>query len=125
MFQIVSTNRRDGTSRVHHVKPLQIIWTKFEDRWGVHNTVHVDDLARNFALNPLSGIQCTPYRRKKSKQQRDTELVGIGTYLVQLARANVSFELVDFQQWRDVIQGKRPLFDPSTVQKSSGANKDF
>jgi ubiquitin-like domain-containing CTD phosphatase 1 len=40
MFTVVST-KRDGTSVKHHVKPLQIIWSKFADRWGSHNTCHV------------------------------------------------------------------------------------
>lgn len=33
------------------VKPLKIIWDK-HPRWNASNTLHVDDLARNFALNP-------------------------------------------------------------------------
>ena len=49
MFEI-SSDKRDGSSFKHHVKPLQIIWTKFP-RWNSSNTVHVDDLRRNFALN--------------------------------------------------------------------------
>lgn len=38
------------------VKPLQVIWNLCPERWNSHNTVHVDDLARNFELNPQSGI---------------------------------------------------------------------
>ena len=49
MFKIES-KKKDGVIREHYVKPLQIIWTKFP-RWGSHNTVHIDDLKRNFALN--------------------------------------------------------------------------
>ena len=49
MFTITS-KKRDGSSFKHHVKPLQIIWDKFP-HWNSHNTVHVDDLRRNFALN--------------------------------------------------------------------------
>merc|ERR1719410_485055 len=55
MFSITST-KRDGSSFRHHVKPLQIIWSKFP-RWNVHNTAHVDDLRRNFALNLKSGLK--------------------------------------------------------------------
>jgi len=49
MFAITST-KRDGKQVKHAVKPLQIIWNKFPI-WGPHNTVHLDDLSRNFALN--------------------------------------------------------------------------
>jgi hypothetical protein len=30
--------------------------------YGPHNTLHVDDLARNFALNPANGIKIKAYR---------------------------------------------------------------
>ena len=109
MFTITST-KRDGTSIQHHVKPLQIIWSKFEGRWGSHNTVHLDDLSRNFALNLGSGLKCTAYYRKKNK--RDNELLGLGRYLEQLGRANVSYEKIDFSKWMDVIQGNCQLIEP-------------
>jgi ubiquitin-like domain-containing CTD phosphatase 1 len=110
MFTVVST-KRDGTSVQHHVKPLQLIWTKYSNRWGSHNTVHIDDLERNFALNIGSGLKCTAFYRKKQSGKRDTELVGIGNYLVQLASAGVNFDTVDFSQWADVVSGKKKLTD--------------
>ena len=106
MFTVVST-KRDGSSVKHHVKPLQIIWSKFADRWGPTNTVHLDDLSRNFALNLESGLKCTAYHRKKNK--RDNELLGLARYLVQLAQANVDFQKVNFSKWLDVVQGNVPL----------------
>ena len=33
------------------VKPLQYIWAKFP-QYNAGNTVHIDDLSRNFAMNP-------------------------------------------------------------------------
>jgi len=76
MFAIKST-RRDGSSVTHHVKPLQIIWKKFP-RWSSKNTVHIDDLGRNFALNLSSGLKVSAYYRKKSSARRDAELLGVG-----------------------------------------------
>jgi hypothetical protein len=38
------------------VKPLQVIWNFCPERWSPSNTVHVDDLARNFELNPQCGL---------------------------------------------------------------------
>jgi ubiquitin-like domain-containing CTD phosphatase 1 len=107
MFTVKST-KRGGSSVVHHVKPLQIIWSKFP-RWGSHNTVHIDDLSRNFALNLGSGIKCKGYYRKKSKAARDTELMGLTKYLEELAVAQVNFDDVDFNVWADVVSGKRSL----------------
>lgn len=91
MFKIVSSTK--GGKRVEHsVKPLQIIWTKFP-RWGRHNTVHLDDLERNFALNLGSGLKCTAYHRKKKRRREttdgwgedDAELLGLGRFLELLA----------------------------------------
>lgn len=110
MFQIVSTNR-SGKNVMHHVKPLQIIWSKFP-RWTKYNTVHLDDLARNFALNLGSGLKCTAYYRskKKMKGRNDNELLGLGRFLELLAThddVKRNFEAVDFQYWQDYVSGKR------------------
>ncbi len=107
MFQIISTNR-SGKNVTHHVKPLQIIWSKFP-QWNSHNTVHLDDLARNFALNLDSGLKCTAYYRKK-KGSKDAELLGLGRFLELLAtneEVKDNFVHVDFQFWQDYVSGKR------------------
>jgi len=110
MFQIVSTNR-SGKKVTHHVKPLQIIWSKFT-QWTSRNTVHLDDLARNFALNLGSGLKCTAYYRSKKKRNgsNDNELLGLGRFLELLATHDDSkhnFDNVDFQFWQDYVNGKR------------------
>ena len=114
MFKIVSTNR-SGKQVTHSVKPLQIIWSKFP-RWGSHNTVHLDDLARNFALNLGSGLKCTAYYRKKKKKRNasgginDSELLGFGRFLELLATNEVVKHYgddVDFDSWQDYVSGKR------------------
>ena len=48
------------------VKPLHLIWSKFPSLWGKHNTLHVDDLVRNFQLNPTNGIVIRPFNRARS-----------------------------------------------------------
>jgi len=121
MFEIVSTNR-SGKRVSHHVKPLQIIWSKFP-QWNSHNTVHLDDLARNFALNLGSGLKCTAYYRKKKKRRGgtsadttsgrgsdDRELLGLGRFLELLAtneQTKDRFDDVDFQYWQDYVSGKK------------------
>lgn len=117
MFGITST-KRDGTTYQHSVKPLQIIWTKFSN-WGSHNTVHLDDLARNFALNLSNGLHVTAFYRNKTKGKRDVELHGLARYLEMLASAGVSFDLVNFDHWKDVISGDKPLIKDDADTKSS------
>jgi ubiquitin-like domain-containing CTD phosphatase 1 len=109
MFKVTSS-KRDGASITHSVKPLQLIWTKFP-QWGPHNTVHVDDLSRNFALNLTSGLKVSPYHRKKSSARRDSELLSLARYLEDLALSGRNFDKVDFSRWPDVVSGKRSLAD--------------
>mmetsp|Transcript_7873 Transcript_7873/g.12516 ORF Transcript_7873/g.12516 Transcript_7873/m.12516 type:complete len:439 (+) Transcript_7873:446-1762(+) len=125
MFQIVSTNR-SGKQFTHHVKPLQIIWSKFPRYWNESNTVHLDDLSRNFALNLGNGLKCTAYYRKKRKKRsgsgstssssstnngaNDKELLGLGRFLELVATTEEvcdNFDRVDFQYWQDYVSGKR------------------
>jgi HAD-superfamily hydrolase (TIGR02245 family) len=54
------------TVKHSYVKPLQLIWRKCSDLWGPHNTLHVDDLSKNFELNKSSGILVTPFYLKES-----------------------------------------------------------
>jgi len=113
MFAITS-KKRDGTKVKHYVKPLQIIWTKFPGRWGKHNTVHLDDLSRNFALNLENGLKVSGYYRKKggaTNGKRDVELVGLAQYLTQLAVQVKDFTKVTFRYWTDVLSGKRKLLE--------------
>ena len=113
MFRITST-KRDGSRVQHYVKPLQIIWSKFP-RWGKHNTVHIDDLERNFALNLTNGLKCTAYYRKKKKAQNDVELLGLARYLEILAQDGRNFDLVDFKQWVEVCAGTKSIGETSSA----------
>jgi ubiquitin-like domain-containing CTD phosphatase 1 len=118
MFSITST-KRDGTSYKHQVKPLQIIWSKFP-QWGAHNTVHLDDLSRNFALNQLSGLKVKAYYRKKSSGKRDIELVMLSRYLVELANVNHPFDQIDFLKWSNVVSGQQSISDTRIAPKADG-----
>ena len=114
MFPITSMKKRTKETYSHHVKPLQLIWTKFP-YWGVQNTVHVDDLTRNFALNMENGLRVNPFHRKKVKARtRDVELEALSIYLERLAvEARDRFHLVDLMNWMDVVTGAKNL----TVRK--------
>lgn len=114
MFSVTST-KRDGTTYKHHVKPLQILWSKFPNRWGPHNTIHLDDLSRNFALNITSGLKVTAFYRKKHKW--DSELVRLAMYLQQLAEGGYDFEMVDFGRWSQVENGSKELAETIPTMK--------
>ncbi|KAI8927943.1 HAD-like domain-containing protein [Entophlyctis helioformis] len=86
MFSITSMARRskNGAPSRHQVKPLQLIWTRFGQYYGPHNTVHVDDLSRNFAMNPQSGLKITPFKASPATLASDRELMALGRYLLQI-----------------------------------------
>mmetsp|Transcript_53909 Transcript_53909/g.122871 ORF Transcript_53909/g.122871 Transcript_53909/m.122871 type:complete len:390 (+) Transcript_53909:34-1203(+) len=88
MFRIIS-EKPNGEEFKHSVKPLRLLWDKFPESWGPSNTLHVDDLARNFALNPPNGVKCAPYYRDKSSGLQgdgaDAELALLACYLCHVA----------------------------------------
>ncbi|CEH17310.1 TFIIF-interacting CTD phosphatase, including NLI-interacting factor (involved in RNA polymerase II regulation) [Ceraceosorus bombacis] len=76
---------REATKK--EVKPLDVIWNRFPEVYGAHNTVHVDDLGRNFIMNPLNGIVIRPYY---SDAPLDDELASLARYCLQLANPSVT-----------------------------------
>ena len=111
MFRVTST-KRTGEDYDHHVKPLQILWDKLGPNiYNSSNTIHVDDLARNFALNPSCGITISAfYRKKVTARKPDNELMGMGAYLTKLALEVKDFDTVDHGRWKDVVLGKEWVF---------------
>lgn len=81
MFKIQS---KVGT---HEVKALEFIWRRWPDVYGPHNTIHIDDLSRNFAMNPRNGLKIKAY---KNSPNFDTEFVALRRYLLQLAHPSVT-----------------------------------
>uniref|UniRef100_A0A7S0SZ94 FCP1 homology domain-containing protein n=1 Tax=Chromulina nebulosa TaxID=96789 RepID=A0A7S0SZ94_9STRA len=107
------------------VKPLHIIWGQHPEIWSEKNTIHVDDLSRNFLLNPKSGIAIKPFYRdplelaqakleegnmlvyepgdELIKPTDDTELLLLLKYLLHIAKApNVT--VYDHSIWRETVR---------------------
>jgi len=102
MFKV--TSLVSGAQKEHSVKPLQIIWSKYT-QYSSANTIHIDDLSRNFALNPYNGVKVSGYYRKKRAAARDMELVTLATYLGKLSSEVTDFTTVDHRRWREVAAG--------------------
>ncbi|KAJ9474761.1 hypothetical protein PHBOTO_004656 [Pseudozyma hubeiensis] len=71
----------------HEVKALEFIWRRWPQVYGRHNTIHIDDLSRNFAMNPRNGLKIKAY---KDSPNFDTEFVALRRYLLQLAHPSVT-----------------------------------
>ncbi|BGP36786.1 hypothetical protein JCM10449v2_000688 [Rhodotorula kratochvilovae] len=83
MFSIYS--ERDGKPWAH--EGLGIIWAKFENQYTAENTIHVDDLARNFALQPANGLRVKAYKDAltRDRMSSDRELLYVARYLLQIS----------------------------------------
>eukprot|EP00164_Ancoracysta_twista_P003979 GFYU01005341.1.p1 GENE.GFYU01005341.1~~GFYU01005341.1.p1 ORF type:complete len:349 (-),score=95.13 GFYU01005341.1:254-1261(-) len=88
-----------GTERNHEVKALDLIWAKLP-QYSKKNTVHVDDLSRNFAMNPENGIKCVAYKNCMQTHATDRELVFLTKYLKKLASVE-DFSQVSHDKWRE------------------------
>ncbi|TFK30056.1 ubiquitin family proteint [Coprinopsis marcescibilis] len=104
MFTIFS--EREGKPWSHHVKALQIIWNHFP-QFNASNTVHIDDLSRNFALNPKEGIKISAYKNAHTAEARaDRELVKLTRYLLHVANVE-DFRTLKHKEWKSVV-GRLP-----------------
>ncbi|KAG0245409.1 hypothetical protein BGW41_000036 [Actinomortierella wolfii] len=96
MFSV--TSQRDGKPFRHQVKALDIIWSKFP-MYSAKNTIHVDDLSRNFAMNPRSGLKISAFKNGPIARQTDRELLHLAEYLVSIA-THEDFQLLDHKHWK-------------------------
>ncbi|KAJ2901057.1 hypothetical protein IWW38_000022 [Coemansia aciculifera] len=90
---------RNGRETKHQVKPLEFIWSRFPEHYGKHNTIHIDDLSRNFALNWQNGLKIRAFKRASSSQRRDRELYKLTRYLLRIS-ALPSLEALDHSKWQ-------------------------
>jgi len=104
-FMLDKSSMFRSGAKNEYIKPLHIIWSKFPHIWGRHNTLHIDDLKRNFAMNIENGIVCSAFYRDEARRQKkmesqgqgrpwerqDNELVLLSRYLIHMAgRSDVS-----------------------------------
>jgi ubiquitin-like domain-containing CTD phosphatase 1 len=97
MFEVVSKVR--GKLKRHHVKPLEFVWQKFGHLWNAKNTIHIDDLSRNFAMNPNNGIKVSAFRDCANNRD-DTELLILTSYLNDVVAPATDIRKLDLRNWK-------------------------
>ncbi|EGG14210.1 ubiquitin-like domain-containing CTD phosphatase 1 [Cavenderia fasciculata] len=91
MFRVTSyrpsPNGKDRTKIKHPVKALDIIWSHklLGQYYSPQNTLHIDDLSRNFAMNPKNGVHIPAFKRSENKKQPDTVLYNLSKYLKSIS----------------------------------------
>ncbi|KAI5119947.1 hypothetical protein M0805_002136 [Coniferiporia weirii] len=105
MFRVFS--KRHGEQFTHHVKPLQIIWNLFP-QYNASNTIHVDDLGRNFALNPGEGLKISAFKEAHTaRAMEDRELEKLARYMVHVATV-ADLRTINHRDWKKVARRLRP-----------------
>ncbi|EME32223.1 Ubiquitin-like domain-containing CTD phosphatase 1 [Galdieria sulphuraria] len=102
------TVRKKRQLKKHSVKPLQVVWRKFPDHFSPQNSIHVDDLSRNFVLNPENGLKVSPYT---TKDTNDRELFLLTNYLVLIAQREADFSKVNHKKWKHYERKHRRELD--------------
>lgn len=69
---------------VFQVKPLGVIWGKFE-QYSSKNTIMFDDVRRNFIMNPGNGLKIRPFKLAHINRDKDRELLRLAKYLQEIA----------------------------------------
>jgi len=83
------------------VKPLGVVWGKFTE-YTPQNTIMIDDLRRNFIMNPQCGLRIRPFRSAHLNRTTDRELVRIGNYLRKIARLG-DFSPLNHRKWESYV----------------------
>lgn len=104
MFQITTsiTGFNAPAPKSHEVKALDLIWRRFPT-FSAANTIHLDDLSRNFALNPGSGLRVTAYKNSEAMRHTDRELWGLAEYLQLIAVREPNFETLEHRNWQRYV----------------------
>ncbi|KAJ6525503.1 HAD subfamily IIID h [Mycena vulgaris] len=105
MFTVFT--ERDGKPWTHSVKALQIIWNHFP-QFNATNTIHVDDLSRNFALNPKEGLKISAFKGAHTREaMADRELDKLARYMVHIAAVD-DFRTLSHKDWKNVLRSLPP-----------------
>jgi len=86
----------------HTVKPLALIWSKLP-QFSERNTIHIDDLSRNFVFNPKSGLKIKPFKYSPETLQTDRELSILQEYLRGISSIH-DLTVLDHTKWKEYIK---------------------
>lgn len=113
MFSINTVDAR-GDPWSHEVKALEFIWAKFPER-NASNTIHIDDLGRNFAMNPQCGLKISAYKTAATSKHTDRELYYLIAYLIHIAEKEPDFTKLKHKEWKRLLAKLGPEVYPIPV----------
>lgn len=83
---------------------------------NAHNTIHIDDLSRNFALNPVNGIKIDPFHNAHTLEaQGDRELSVLQRYLRFVAEKRADFRKANHRVSTILLNFRPPSFSSYAI----------
>lgn len=117
MFTIINPERlKKGKPMEHQVKALDILWANHEYVFGHKNTIHIDDVSRNFAMNPQSGLKISAFKNAHKLRHTDRELFYLKHYLILIAEKVNDFSVLNHKNWKEYLfQFNVPYVPPISI----------
>ncbi|EFA84658.1 hypothetical protein PPL_01648 [Heterostelium album PN500] len=99
-YRPVPGKSKDRTKIKHQVKALDIIWSHktLGQYYSAQNTLHVDDLSKNFAMNPKNGVHIPAFKRKEPRSQSDNVLLFLSKYL-KIVATETDLTKLNHNEW--------------------------
>eukprot|EP00889_Picochlorum_renovo_P004679 jgi/Picre1/31709/NNA_007060.t1 len=89
--------------KVFDCKPLHVLWKRYP-QYTSSNTLMLDDLRRNFVLNPQNGLVIKPFKHSTTERGRsDREFLKLDLYLSKLAELE-SLDHLNHDEWQNTIR---------------------
>uniref|UniRef100_A0A8C2WTR4 Ubiquitin-like domain-containing CTD phosphatase 1 n=1 Tax=Cyclopterus lumpus TaxID=8103 RepID=A0A8C2WTR4_CYCLU len=91
---------------VVEVKPLGVIWGKYEELYNRRNTIMFDDIGRNFLMNPQNGLKIRPFMKAHLNREKDRELYKLAQYLKEIAKLD-DFSGLNHKHWERYLSKRQ------------------
>ncbi|XP_061658550.1 ubiquitin-like domain-containing CTD phosphatase 1 [Syngnathoides biaculeatus] len=91
---------------VVEVKPLGVIWGKYERFYSRKNTIMFDDIGRNFLMNPQNGLKIRPFTKAHVNREKDRELQKLSEYLKEIAALD-DFTALNHKHWEKYLSKRQ------------------
>lgn len=95
----IATPGKGKTPTLFDCKPLAVLWNRYGSHYNHENTIMVDDLRRNYVLNPQNGLVIKPFKHAMTSGRNDRELLKLKAYLLKIAQLD-SLKELDHDRWK-------------------------
>ncbi|KAL6068779.1 protein-serine/threonine phosphatase [Balamuthia mandrillaris] len=123
MVTVAPGENNVSSKTVFDAKGLAVIWGKFGEYYSPKNTIHFDDLKRNFILNPQNGLQIRPFKNSALTRSTDVELQRLTDYLLLIAELDDFSDLLH-DEWEKYVKRNRRLLGSSSAEDQGSPSEE-